>query len=106
MPISRFLDFLITSGNYESYLEKLLAAFNPATVNGLMCRNTLSVSWDGYLYDCDFNQMLDLKIGEGDAMHIKNLDLNYLNRREIIVSQHCYGCTAGAGSSCGGEVVK
>lgn len=106
MPISRFLDFLLTTGNYESYMEKLLTAFNPSTVHGLMCRNTISVGWDGYLYDCDFNQMLDLKISNGEAMHIKNFDLNYLNNREILVSQHCYGCTAGAGSSCGGEVVK
>lgn len=106
MPISRFLDFLISSNNYESYMEKLLAAFNPSTVSGLMCRNTISVGWDGYLYDCDFNQMLDLKIGQGEPMHIKNFDIDYLNRRDILVSQHCYGCTAGAGSSCGGEVVK
>ena len=111
MPISRFLDFLIRSGNYEEYMEKLVTAFNPASVTGVMCRNTISIGWDGYLYDCDFNQMLDLKIhSEGaDAprpMHIKNFDLSYLSHREIIVSQHCYGCTAGAGSSCGGEVVK
>lgn len=106
MPISRFLDFLLTSGNYESYMEKLLAAFNPSTVQGLMCRNTISVGWDGYLYDCDFNQMLDLKINNGEALHVKNFDLKYLNHREILVSQHCYGCTAGTGSSCGGEVVK
>ena len=105
MPISRFLDFLITSGNYESYMEKLLAAFNPSTVNGLMCRNTLSVGWDGFLYDCDFNQMLDLKIKNGEAMYISSFDAGFLRKRDILVSQHCYGCTAGAGSSCGGELV-
>ncbi len=105
MPISRFLDYLITSGNYESYMEKLLAAFNPATISGLMCRNTISVGWDGYLYDCDFNQMLDLKTGSDNAMHISTFDSIAAQNREIIISQHCYGCTAGAGSSCGGEVV-
>ena len=105
MPISRFLDFLITSGNYESYMEKLLVAFNPSTVNGLMCRNTLSVGWDGFLYDCDFNQMLDLKIKNGEAMHISSFDAAFLRKRDILISQHCYGCTAGAGSSCGGELV-
>ena len=99
MPISRFLDFLITSGNYESYMEKLLVAFNPSTVNGLMCRNTLSVGWDGFLYDCDFNQMLDLKIKNGEAMHISSFDAAFLRKRDILISQHCYGCTAGAGSS-------
>ncbi|MBX7108825.1 MAG: arsenosugar biosynthesis radical SAM protein ArsS [Chitinophagales bacterium] len=106
MPISRFLDYLVSSGNYESYMEKLQAAFNPATINGLMCRNTISVGWDGHLYDCDFNQMLDLKIGSNHAHHISHFNMTDLKHREIIISQHCYGCTAGAGSSCGGEVVK
>lgn len=109
MPISRFLDFLITSNQYEDYMEKLVNAFNPASVSGVMCRNTLSVGWDGYLYDCDFNQMLDLKIqfknGAITPMHLRDFNLDFLNQREIILSQHCYGCTAGAGSSCGGEVV-
>jgi radical SAM/Cys-rich protein len=109
MPISRFLDFLITSNQYEDYMEKLVNAFNPASVSGVMCRNTLSVGWDGYLYDCDFNQMLDLKIqfqnGVVKPMHLRDFNLDFLNQREIILSQHCYGCTAGAGSSCGGEVV-
>ncbi|MEO5673480.1 MAG: arsenosugar biosynthesis radical SAM (seleno)protein ArsS, partial [Chitinophagales bacterium] len=109
MPISRFLDFLITSNQYEDYMEKLVNAFNPASVSGVMCRNTLSVGWDGYLYDCDFNQMLDLKVqfknGVDTPMHLRDFNLDFLNQREIILSQHCYGCTAGAGSSCGGEVV-
>ena len=72
---------------------------------GVMCRNTISIGWDGYLYDCDFNQMLELKVIDKTSQHISNFDLNTLNEREIIVNQHCYGCTAGAGSSCGGEVV-
>lgn len=104
LPISRFLDYLLDSGNYLSYMTELVEAFNPVTIQGLMCRNTLSVSWDGYIYDCDFNQMLDMKVS--GAMHIDNFDMNILAEREIAVNQHCYGCTAGAGSSCGGEIVQ
>ena len=103
LPISRFLDYLLESGNYESYMDELINAFNPATLNGLMCRNTLSVSWDGYIYDCDFNQMLDLKV-ESAVQHINDFDLDALMTREVVLNQHCYGCTAGAGSSCGGEI--
>ena len=104
MPISRFLDYLIESGNYEEYMEKLTEAFNPSTVLGLMCRNTISVSWDGYLYDCDFNQMLDLRVSSAKNQHISNFDYKVLKNRNIVLNQHCYGCTAGAGSSCGGEI--
>jgi radical SAM/Cys-rich protein len=103
LPISRFLDYLLESGNYEQYMSELVEAFNPATVDGLMCRNTLSISWDGYIYDCDFNQMLDLKVAS-NSNHISNFNMADLMEREIIVNQHCYGCTAGAGSSCGGEI--
>lgn len=103
MPISRFLEYLLESGNYQGYMERLVNAFNPATVNGLMCRNTLSVSWDGYLYDCDFNQMLDLKVNAAKH-HISDFDLAALNQRSIVLDQHCYGCTAGTGSSCGGAI--
>jgi len=103
MPISRYLEYLLDTGNYEEYMEKLVEAFNPATVSGLMCRNTLSVSWDGYVYDCDFNQMLDLKVAAA-SQHIDDFDLAALQARTIVLNQHCYGCTAGAGSSCGGEV--
>ena len=85
-------------------MEQLVNAFNPMTVEGLMCRNTLSVSWDGYIYDCDFNQMLDLKVAANSSQHIDNFDLEVLKARNIVINQHCYGCTAGAGSSCGGEV--
>lgn len=104
LPISRFLDFLLESGNYEQYMQSLIEAFNPATIQNLMCRNTLSVGWDGYLYDCDFNQMLDLKIAS-PRNHINDFDINTLASRSIVVNQHCYGCTAGAGSSCGGVLV-
>ena len=105
LPISRFLDYLIESGNYEDYMEQLVNAFNPMTVDGLMCRNTLSIGWDGYIYDCDFNQMLDLKVATKNSQHIDQFDLEALKERAIVINQHCYGCTAGAGSSCGGEVV-
>lgn len=104
MPISRFLEFLLRSGNYERYMNKLVAAYNPAAAGGVMCRNTLSVGWDGSLYDCDFNQMLELGAGFGAPRHIRDFDPARLARRRIVTGQHCYGCTAGAGSSCGGAV--
>jgi radical SAM/Cys-rich protein len=104
MPISRFLDYLIESGNYEDYMQKLIDAFNPSAATGVMCRNTLSVGWDGYLYDCDFNQMLDIKV-QSKAQHLRDFDFEGLVHRDIVVDQHCYGCTAGLGSSCGGQVV-
>jgi radical SAM/Cys-rich protein len=103
MPISRFLDYLLESGNYERYMEALIGAFNPAAVAGLMCRNTLSVSWDGWMYDCDFNQMLDLKVAT-PQQSIFDFDLSALQQRDIVLNQHCYGCTAGSGSSCGGQI--
>ncbi|MFN1834825.1 arsenosugar biosynthesis radical SAM (seleno)protein ArsS [Balneola sp. MJW-20] len=102
LPISRFLNFLLMSGNLEDYMDKLVQAFNPAAASGVMCRNTISVSWDGYLYDCDFNQMLEIKTHEKAGQHVSEFDLDKLNQRDIKTDQHCYGCTAGAGSSCGG----
>ena len=104
MPISRFLEFLLDSGNYEGYMERLANAFNPAAVAGVMCRNTISIGWDGGLYDCDFNQMLDLKVGGGAPTHVRDFDAHALANRTIVTANHCYGCTAGAGSSCGGAV--
>ena len=104
LPIARFLEYLIESDNYKDYMQALVEAFNPATVMGLMCRNTISVSWDGHLYDCDFNQMLDLKVAVPGSTHLDSFDANKLQERNIILNQHCYGCTAGAGSSCGGEI--
>jgi radical SAM/Cys-rich protein len=103
MPISRYLDFLLTSGNYEKYMEKLVAAYNPAAAAHVMCRNTISIGWDGCLYDCDFNQMLELKVN-GQRTHVADFCTTELNKRDIIIGQHCYGCTAGSGSSCGGTV--
>lgn len=104
MPISRFLDYLLETGNYENYMQTLIDAFNPAAVEGVMCRNTISVGWDGFLYDCDFNQMLDLKVAPPSSRSVFDFDFSVLSERDIVLNQHCFGCTAGAGSSCGGEV--
>ena len=103
MPISRYLEFLIDSGNLEAYMEKLVDAFNPLAVQHVMCRNTISVGWEGTLYDCDFNQMLELPVNSIKA-NIRGFDEHALGLRSIWVDDHCYGCTAGAGSSCGGEI--
>jgi radical SAM/Cys-rich protein len=103
LPVSRFLDYLLETGKYLDYMQELVGAFNPATLDGLMCKNTLSISWDGFMYDCDFNQMLDLKF-TGHAKHIDDFDFEEILNRKIIINNHCYGCTAGAGSSCGGEI--
>jgi radical SAM/Cys-rich protein len=105
LPISRFLDALLTSGKYELYMEKLVNAFNPATIDGLMCKNTLSVGWDGKLYDCDFNQMLELQTSENAPKYIRDFNNGHLLNRTIVLGQHCYGCTAGAGSSCQGTIL-
>jgi len=103
LPISRFLDYLIASENYEDYMHSLIDAYNPAAVENVMCTNTISISWDGWLYDCDFNQILGLKV-DSKVKHISDYNEDLLNDRNIIISQHCYGCTAGAGSSCQGKV--
>ena len=107
MPISRYLEWLEQSGNLQAYLELLVNAFNPGTIGGLMCRNTLSVSWDGRLFDCDFNQMLDLELQQidGKRPHIRDFDPAQLAQRSIVTDRHCFGCTAGAGSSCGGSLI-
>ncbi len=103
LPIARFLDYLIASDNYEDYMYSLVEAFNPSAVANVMCTNTISVSWDGWLYDCDFNQMLGLKV-DSKVKHISEYQEDLLQDRDITISQHCYGCTAGAGSSCQGSV--
>ncbi len=106
MPISRFLEWLEASGNLGRYMELLANAYNPATVEGLMCRNTLSVGWDGRVYDCDFNQMLELdaRYPDAKAVHIRDFDSRSFAARRIVTARHCFGCTAGAGSSCGGAI--
>ncbi len=101
MPISRFLEWLEGSGNTKPYLEKLVGAFNPAAVGGLMCLDTLSVGWDGRIYDCDFNQMLDLPADVPRA-HVRDYHPATADGRRVRTARHCFGCTAGAGSSCGG----
>ena len=109
MPISRFLDDLLQSGRFETYMQKLVEAFNPATIGGLMCRTMLSVDWQGNLSDCDFNQMLGLGLVPDQPRNILDLreqDLAHLLDRRIVTGQHCYGCTAGAGSSCGGSLTQ
>ncbi len=108
MPIARHLEWLEASGELQAYLELLVNSFNPATISGLMCRNTISVSWDGRLFDCDFNQMLDLEIQSPDTqrLHIRDFDPQFLAQRQIIIDRHCFGCTAGKGSSCGGAIAS
>jgi radical SAM/Cys-rich protein len=102
LPIGRYLDYLIESGNYDDYLSALCHAFNSAAVANVMCLTTLSVGWDGSLYDCDFNQMLDLTVNHGAPKNIMNFDMDKLKNREIVINNHCYGCVAGCGSSCQG----
>ena len=105
LPISRFLEFLRQTGNYEAYLRKLVDAYNPAAAEGVMCRNMVSVGWDGTLYDCDFNQMLELPVLQADGTPLSVHDLSDATLQPVPVrtARHCFGCTAGAGSSCGGS---
>ncbi|CAN5135522.1 arsenosugar biosynthesis radical SAM protein ArsS [soil metagenome] len=104
MPIARYLDWLRRSGNEASYMAKLVNSFNPATLPGLMCRSMISVDWRGRLFDCDFNQMLDIPVAPEDARTIFDFDISVLENRRIEIADHCFGCTAGSGSSCGGAV--
>jgi len=107
MPIARFANQLRTAGIHSAYMSLLVNHFNPATVDGLMCRSLVSVGWDGRLYDCDFNQMLEIPIGDGAASTIWDLhdnDVGKLAGARIATGSHCFGCTAGAGSSCGGAI--
>ena len=103
MPISRFLEWLVESDNLDHYMARLGQSFNPGAIAGLMCRNTISVSWDGRLYDCDFNQMLELDAEPPNASaEIAAFDYAAWQSRRVVTRRHCFGCTAGAGSSCGG----
>jgi radical SAM/Cys-rich protein len=106
MPIERFLDYLRRSGNEDRYMRKLVEAFNPIAVEGLMCRTLISVDWTGRLYDCDFNQMIGLDVSPDMPQTIADFDPVKLANRHISTAFHCFGCTAGAGSSCGGVVVR
>jgi radical SAM/Cys-rich protein len=108
LPIARFAAFLRRNNELESYMNLLITAFNPATVEGLMCRNTISVGWRGEVYDCDFNQQLDMQWTGDDAnrrLYLWDIDPDEIESRNIMTGDHCFGCTAGAGSSCGGALV-
>lgn len=105
MPISRYLEWLEGSGNLDGYMRLLVGAFNPAAAAAVMCRTTVSVAWDGTLHDCDFNQMLAMPVGGGAPRHVRDFDVAALESRAIEVDRHCFGCTAGSGSSCGGATV-
>ena len=106
MPITRYATHLKLRREYEPYMELLARSFNAGTVEHVMCRNLISVGWDGRIYDCDFNQMLDLPITDGaERLHIRSVSLDQLTGTAITVGDHCYGCTAGPGSSCGGTLV-
>lgn len=104
MPIKRFGSMLMSKGLFNEYMALLVASYNPDTVNDVMCRELISIDWQGYVYDCDFNQMLDLPIADKAEVHISELDGKVLANQEIATRQHCYGCTAGQGSSCGGAL--
>jgi radical SAM/Cys-rich protein len=106
MPIGRFAAWLKHSGKLGAYMELLVEGFNPASIAGLMCRNTLSVGWRGEVYDCDFNQQLGMQWKEAKPLYLWDLDPEQLNARPIAVGNHCFGCTAGAGSSCSGALVS
>ncbi|MGQ0560443.1 MAG: DUF3641 domain-containing protein, partial [Gemmatimonadota bacterium] len=105
MPISRFLEFLEERGRTVEYMTRLVNAFNPAAAAGVMCRNTLSVGWDGALYDCDFNQMLEIPVAASVPRTIFDATRAALEHRTIVTGPHCFGCTAGSGSSCGGAIL-
>lgn len=99
MPIGRFRDFLVSTGTLDLYMKKLTTAFNPMALDGIMCRHIVSIGWDGKLYDCDFNQILGISPSLDAPQHINNFDYPGLARRKIAVGDHCYGCTAGQGST-------
>lgn len=104
MPINRFLNYLVIQGKYEEYMQTLIDSFNPSAAMTVMCRDTISIGWDGFIYDCDFNQQLNLTVEESASQHIKDFNFKQINEREIVLGQHCFGCTAGEGSSCQGAL--
>jgi radical SAM/Cys-rich protein len=108
LPIGRFASYLQHNGKLEEYIQLLIDTFNPATISGLMCRNTISVGWRGEVYDCDFNQQLGMQWSSNSGskpLFLWDIDLNSLEGREVMTGDHCFGCTAGAGSTCGGAIV-
>ena len=105
MPIQRFGSTLLSKGTFDDYMQLLVDSYNPDILEKVMCINTISIDWQGYVYDCDFNQMLNLPLADKvDKTHITELTANQLNNAKIATRQHCYGCTAGQGSSCGGAL--
>jgi radical SAM/Cys-rich protein len=104
MPLARFGAYLKRENKLDEYMQLLVANFNPRTVESLMCRNTISVGWRGEVYDCDFNQMLDLQWRNGHPLHLWDIDVTTIEGRRILTGDHCFGCTAGCGSSCGGAL--
>jgi radical SAM/Cys-rich protein len=105
LPIGRFAAYLRHNNKLDEYMELLVNAFNPATIEGLMCRNTISVGWRGEVYDCDFNQQLGMQWESGKRLFLWDIDPDKIDNREIMTGDHCFGCTAGAGSSCGGALL-
>ena len=108
MPITRYATHLKLRGEYEKYVELLESSFNPSTLDQVMCRNLISVGWEGTIYDCDFNQMLDLPIRDADGkpLNISTLSFDQVQHLPVTVGDHCYACTAGSGSSCGGALIS
>jgi radical SAM/Cys-rich protein len=104
LPVARFASYLKLCGKYEEYSSMLESSFNPLAVDSLMCRDTISVGWRGEVYDCDFNQMLDWQWQDENPLFLWDIDNNELNGRTIATGDHCFGCTAGAGSSCSGAL--
>ena len=105
LPIGRFAAYLRHNQKLDEYMQLLVDAFNPATVDGLMCRNTISVGWRGEVYDCDFNQQLEMQWENGRGLFLWDVDPDKIDNREIMTGGHCFGCTAGVGSSCGGAII-
>ena len=105
LPIGRFAGYLRRNNKLDEYMQLLIQAFNPATINGLMCRNTISVGWRGEVYDCDFNQQLGMQWNNGTPIFLWDIEAKKIENRQIMTGNHCFGCTAGAGSSCGGAIV-
>ena len=106
LPVGRFAAYLRHNNKLEQYMNLLIEAFNPATIDGLMCRNTISVGWRGEVYDCDFNQQLDMQWKNGHEMFLWDVDPGKIENRKIMTGDHCFGCTAAVGSSCGGALVR
>jgi radical SAM/Cys-rich protein len=104
LPISRFLEYLSNEGKLDDYMVLLANSFNPLAADKVMCTNTLSVDYNGNLYDCDFNQILKLPVAVKNAKNIMDFDIDELNSRNVVVNNHCFGCTAGEGSSCQGAL--